>query len=156
MKSTTIPDVPKEKLGLLATQYDILARTTSDVTGWRQSANNFYLASTTALAGIAAYLKDISWPISASFCVLGITICVLWSENIRSYKRLNEAKFDVLLSIEKQLAYPMFAKEREKDDKLQRKELTKIESVVPVIFIFAYVIVLVIILLQLLKPTGAA
>jgi len=136
----------------LLKQYEILAQTTSDVTGWRQSANNFYIASTTALVGIAAYLKDISWITSASFCLIGMAICVVWEQNIKSYKNLNKAKFDVLQTIEKRLPHQIFAEEWKKYKKLQSKEIADLERLMPIMFGLAYLIILAVLLIQFITP----
>jgi len=125
----------------LLKQYEILAQTTSEVTNWRQNANQFYLAATTTLLGISAYLKDN--PASAVFCIVGIGIALIWRANILSYKKLNAAKFKVLRDIEKKLAYPIFAKEQEYYKQEKRERFTNIETWIPQLFILAYLIILI-------------
>ena len=126
----------------LLKQYEILAQTTSEVTNWRQNANQFYLAATTTLLGISAYLKDGAAPASAVFCIIGIGIALIWRANILSYKKLNAAKFKVLKDLEKKLAYPIFAKEQEYYKQEKRERLTNIEAWIPRLFILAYLLIL--------------
>jgi hypothetical protein len=127
----------------LLKQYEILAQTTSEVTNWRQNANQFYLAATTTLLGISAYLKDGAAPASAVFCIVGIGIALIWRANILSCKKLNAAKFKVLKDIEKKLAYPIFAKEQEYYKKEKRERFTNIEAWIPRVFILAYLVILI-------------
>lgn len=70
----------------------------------RQAANSFYLSVNTALIGGAAFLTGSAenpslWVLS----VAGIAICALWVRNVRSYKTLNAAKFEVIHDIETRL-----------------------------------------------------
>ncbi|MFH1095159.1 MAG: hypothetical protein V1728_02995 [Candidatus Micrarchaeota archaeon] len=127
----------KKKDGMLE-QYDTLARTTSDVTAWRQGTNQFYLACASSLLGLTAYIKDGSALSSAVLCLLGMLLTRVWWENIQSYKQLNSAKFKVLLDIEKKLAYPAFAKEREIYKSENRQQFTSIEKHVPTLFLIAF------------------
>lgn len=97
------------------------------------------------------------------FCVIGIMGALLafsWVLVIRSYKKLNDGKFDALLELEEQLSYQFFAREwhflghEDKSDKNNEKSakkkkdrkyfrLTVVEQFAPWLFFALYVAVVV-------------
>ncbi|MCY3808009.1 MAG: hypothetical protein OXG58_00975 [Gemmatimonadetes bacterium] len=97
------------------------------------------------------------------FCVIGIVgalLAVSWMLVIRSYKRLNDGKFDALLELERKLSYRFFEREwhflghqdqsdknAEKTDRRKRGakyfRLTVVEQSAPWLFFALYLAVVV-------------
>ena len=122
-------------------QYKILVETTSKISEWRQSTNNFYLAVNTTLIAIATYLVNSSQKTSLMICLVGIIISILWYENICSYKKINKAKFKVIHKMENELPIGAFSLEKRHYEGDDCKELTSIERYVPAVFGLLYLII---------------
>jgi hypothetical protein len=122
-------------------QYKILVETTSKISDWRQSTNNFYLAVNTTLIAIATYLVNSSQKTSLMICLVGIIISILWYENIVSYKKINKAKFKVIHKMEEELPLGAFSLEKRYYEGDDCKELTSIERYVPAVFGLLYLII---------------
>ena len=92
--------------------------------------------------------------------VVGALLAVSWALVIRSYRQLNDGKFDALLELEKQLSYRFFEREwhflghedkrdgnSEKNDKKKQNtkyfKLTVVEQFAPWLFFVLYVAVVV-------------
>jgi len=128
---------------LLFKQYQICVDMADRISQRRMSTNKFYSALVSAiLTVILSVFKDnlLSKDNQLAvflFGLLGVSICIIWFLNIKSYKTLNSAKFKVILEQEKQLACPAYTKEWEILDngKNPQKHITfsKIESWVPFI-----------------------
>ena len=85
---------------LLLNQWQTCVDMANSVSQRRDNMNNIFI--TLNLAIMAAV--SITWDIKSLFIlVAGITICILWMLNIRNYKLLNTAKFNVINSIEEKL-----------------------------------------------------
>jgi uncharacterized YccA/Bax inhibitor family protein len=79
-------------------------------------------------------------------CLFAVALCIVWALTIRFYRRLFEAKFEVLKALEGNLAYNCFDVEYEL---LKPKPfLLKIESNIPVVLSLFFVV------LALLKLLG--
>jgi hypothetical protein len=111
----------------------------------RQAANNFYLSVNTVLAGGSAFLRTLS-PSAVSVAILtvaGVAICLLWHQNILSYKTLNAAKFNVINDIETRLVEQPFHAEWQKldpeGDGERHKPFHRVEGIVPWVFAAVYV-----------------
>lgn len=125
-------------------QYEIMVNSSLEVSGWRNSTNQFYLAVNTALLALAGYFQSTVAYISLLFCLAGITISIVWFQNIESYKKLNSAKFKVIQEMERKLPYAMFAQEEAYYKEAKRKDFTSFEKWVPLLFGALYFIFLVI------------
>ena len=85
---------------LLLNQWQTCVDMANSVSQRRDNMNNIFI--TLNLAIMAAV--SITWDIKSLFILIaGITICILWILNIRNYKLLNTAKFNVINSIEEKL-----------------------------------------------------
>ena len=85
---------------LLLNQWQTCVDMANSVSQRRDNMNNIFI--TLNLAIMAAV--SITWDIKSLFILIaGITICILWMLNIRNYKLLNTAKFNVINSIEEKL-----------------------------------------------------
>ena len=80
---------------LLLNQWKTCVDMANSVSQRRDNMNNIFI--TLNLAIMAAV--SITWDIKSLFILIaGITICILWMLNIRNYKLLNTAKFNVINS----------------------------------------------------------
>lgn len=74
----------------------------------RDNMNNIFI--TLKLVIIAAV--SVIWDLKSLFILIaGITICILWMLNIRNYKLLDTAKFNIINSIEEKLPLAPFKDE---------------------------------------------
>ncbi len=133
----------------LMRQYEIMVNSALQVTNWRHTANNFYLAVNTALLTFAAYLYNLSPGTGIVVGLIGVTTTVLWRDTIRYYRSLNKAKFLVIHEIEKQLPVAMFQLEDDHFNKEDRKNATIIESRIPILFAIAYVLLIIVLVLKI-------
>ena len=93
---------------LLLNQWQTCVDMANSVSQRRDNMNNIFI--TLNLAIMAAV--SITWDIKSLFILIaGITICILWMLNIRNYKLLNTAKFNVINSIEEKLPSAPFKDE---------------------------------------------
>jgi len=135
------------------------------VSSRRMMANGFFLTLNTTLASILGYMYDKLAEDKRAVLIfmpaVGIVLAVTWYFNIRSYKRLNRAKYEVINEMEKDLPYQSFSDEWErlkgKPDqgettgmrkrwlkyKDRYTDLTNIEGTVPIVFGVIYIFVLV-------------
>jgi len=119
----------------------------------RQLANTFFVTINTTLLGLHGIAGDLLGTEVARLPAIlsalsGLLMCLAWINLIGSYKRLNTAKFAVILEMEKQLPSAPFTEEWAQ---LQRAEqgrrhlpLSDAERWVPRVFILVYLVVLII------------
>ena len=70
-------------------------------------ANSFFLTLNTAVVGVLG-TQGSQW----YFTVAGITLSVTWWASLISYRRLNAAKFNVIISMEQRLPRQIYQEER--------------------------------------------
>lgn len=122
---------------LLLNQWQTCVDMANSVSQRRDNMNNIFI--TLNLAIMAAV--SITWDIKSLFILIaGITICILWMLNIRNYKLLNTAKFNVINSIEEKLPSAPFKDEWQflKNSK-KYMDSTTLERILPITFIFLYI-----------------
>ena len=133
----------------LIEQYKLYVEMADRVSQRRDQSNRFYVALLGALAAIlviaarfvlsdggeAVKFITVAFLISGVF---GAAISIIWLVNIRSYKTLNTAKFQVIHELEKKIPFDGYAKEwdmlnhpPEGSPKYHR--LTVVEQFVPVL-----------------------
>lgn len=116
------------------------------VSARRSTANTFYLSLQTAGLAILGFVTSLPIPPSdgllVALCLVGVATGVTWFMQLRSYRDLNRAKFDVINGLEKQLPVAVFSAEWEslKQDPVSSwrsryAELGTIERVVPWFFV---------------------
>ena len=143
--------VSKDKYGAnhadhLLEQYKLYVEMADKISERRQSANSFFLAINTALVtalGIVwgeGFLK-LSW--YSIVGAAGMVLCYSWWSLLKSYRDLNAGKFTVVHAIEQHLPIRPYDAEwaivgRGKDPE-RYKPLTHIEILVPWVFFFLYV-----------------
>ena len=124
--------------------YKMLVEMADRVSQRRQAANNFYLSVNTALMGGSAYLSAFH-PAPLAVGILataGMSVSLLWTRNIESYKELNGGKFEVITEMEKRLPVQPYTEEwkflhRDSRDDRYRPFHT-VEIVVPFVFVAVY------------------
>lgn len=102
----------------LLEQYKLYVEMADRVSQRRDQANRFYVTFVSAIAGLLMVLarfgtlvNDI-WPVVFLISgLLGMVLSFIWFLNIKSYRTLNTAKFQVINDLERQLPYPGYAKE---------------------------------------------
>ena len=132
----------------------------------RMLANGFFLTLNTTLGTILAFtygkLAQDKRAVLILISLIGLAVAMTWFFAIRSYKKLNKAKFTVINQMETGLSFQYFTKEwellkRQTAADLQLKplrqhwvrfkdgytELTNIEGTVPALFAVYYLLVLV-------------
>lgn len=122
---------------LLLNQWQTCVDMASSVSQRRDNMNNIFI--TLNLAIMAAV--SITWDIKSLFILIaGIAICILWILNIRNYKLLNTAKFNVINSIEEKLPSAPFKDEWQflKNSK-KYMDSTTLERILPITFIILYI-----------------
>jgi hypothetical protein len=132
-----------DKLEVLLAQYEMYAEMADKNAERRQTANSFFLGLNTAVIGMLGIFQIIQAS-SAFYTVIwvlpaaGVSLCVAWHRFINSYRKLSDAKFKVIHSIEKKLPLRPYTEEWEllkqgKEPKTYRP-YTKIELAILIIF----------------------
>src|SRR5258708_36682185 len=90
------------------------------------------------MAGGAAAQAVWLWAIPAA----GAIVCLAWAALLVCYRKLNRAKFEVLVQLEADLPVPPFTREREMYRSEKRRSLSQIETLIPACFALLYVAML--------------
>ena len=129
----------------LLEQYKLYVEMADRVSQRRDQSNKFYATIYSALAAILVLasrfdLSDDTWGLA--FLVAGLVGALLagiWFMNIRSYRTLNSAKFQIINEIEKQLPAQGYTDEwellRPVGGPPKYLQLTRVEQYVPVMFL---------------------
>lgn len=114
----------------------------------RNNANNLFITINSALFAVITFAWDYK---SILLSIIGIVVCVLWFNTIRSYKQLSSVKYDIVNEIEKKLPLAPFTYEWEKL-RLEHNYvgLTKIENFLPWLFLALYSVAILYPLLRVL------
>jgi hypothetical protein len=133
------------------------------VSSRRMVANGFFLTVHTLILGMLGFAYDRPASEKAAVYVLGLLglfLAVTWFFAIRSYRRLNRAKFNVINEMEQHLSTQYFTREwaeltRTTESDLELSSLrqrwimfkdryttmTNVESLVPVVFALIYLLI---------------
>lgn len=127
--------------------YKLAVEMADRVSARRAIANTFFLTVNTALLAFVSSGRE------SLLCLValgGITLSGTWWALIKSYRDLNEAKFDVITRMEDKLEVKVFGDEwrKLKEDRPRGwrgryAEFSTIERVVPLIFSVLYVVVFI-------------
>lgn len=116
----------------------------------RTTTNNIFITINAALLAVVSFSLEYK---SIALSVVGIVVCVAWLHTIESYKKLSSVKYHIINEIENQLPLAPFAYEWEKlNAEKKYLGLTKIEKVLPWLFIVLYGISIILPILKWL-PT---
>ena len=125
----------------LLEQYKLYVEMADRVSQRRDQSNRFYVTIVSALVALLVVLArlgaaDSVWAAALLIAGLfGAALSVIWVINIKSYRRLNTAKFDVINAIESQLPTAGYSDEwerlRPKGGPPRYFQLTRVEQLVP-------------------------
>ena len=135
----------------LLEQYKLSVEMADKISERRQTANTYFLTVNTALVT----LMGLAWPGAAQWCsrawfcvvgVAGLALCYSWYRLIRSYKEINDIKFEVIEKMEDRLPLrPYFAEweaaEHGKNPEVY-KPFTHVEIGVPWVFFALYLTII--------------
>ena len=130
-------------------QYKLFVELMDRVTQRRLNTNTFFLTANTALIAALSGLSTSHLISSQNFLLIdlltafaGILLCVEWWGVIISYTQLNNGKFTIIHQIETRLPLSMFKAEWKALGNGGKNELykpiTRIEKLIPAVFIFLY------------------
>lgn len=112
-----LKEIFTEDRQLLIEQYKIMVGSTEKVTEQRLKVNNLFFTVTSSILSISLLLgKALDFSTMASIGMFALTflafiVSFFWEKLINSYGKLNEGKFKVIDTIEKQLRTNMFSYE---------------------------------------------
>ncbi len=132
----------------LIEQYKLYVEMADRVSNKRIQANSFFLGFCTALlaAGAALYGKGYRAPGGVVFITLLATLllCYTWWQQIKSYRQLNAAKFEVISLLEGHLPSAPYSAEWEilggGRSPRRYRPLSSLEELVPLIFAILFVL----------------
>ncbi|MCC9308501.1 hypothetical protein LN042_15630 [Kitasatospora sp. RB6PN24] len=109
--SGAAPEPPQSVLEL----YKLAVQMADRVSARRGLANAFFLSIQTAFIGAIGIslttLKDEPLWTAPVVALAGVSICITWWLQLRSYRDLNRAKFQVINALEEQLPVKVFSEE---------------------------------------------
>jgi hypothetical protein len=147
----------------LLDQYVLYVKMADRISSRRATANSFFLTISVSLVTAMSALTRL-YPSPSLLCQLwtaataaaGVALSLAWLLTVRAYRLINEAKFQVINSLEKKLPAAGFEAERtyleEAGKKRKPARLTTVESVVPAVFLGMFILLLVVTMLLLLAP----
>jgi hypothetical protein len=110
----------------------------------RDNMNNLFVTLNIAIIAAISWMWNFK---TALLCVAGIVICVVWLLYINNFKRLNKAKFKVIIDLEKKMTVSPFKDEWDELKKTKRYiEGTKLERILPIAFAIGYITIFIILL----------
>ena len=134
-------------LDIFFKQYELGVEMADKISQRRGENNKFYSTILLALSStIIAIFKNNVYQHIDFICVLSL----LGIANIRSYATLNKAKFKVLFDMEKSLPYKLYSEEYQYLNEYEHLSLNKIEKKVPIIFIIAFILIILFSLLKII------
>jgi hypothetical protein len=136
----------------LLEQYKLYVEMMDRTTSRRGQMNSFYttlLSSLLALIALITNKDQIHFTNSklqliaiGAISFLGVLLCLIWYNNVQSYKELNSGKFKVISEIESMLPFACYNKEWEviKRDKRYKgyQPQTKVERFIPLVLSLPY------------------
>lgn len=131
--------------GHLLEQYKLAVEMAAQLSAMRQSANNFYISILSAFAVLYSLLEKV--PSAAArdalqygLPIVAMALCIMWGLLITSYRRINAAKYTVILELETKLPVAPYTREWQhlEDGKRRHHHLTQVEAAVPVLFGLAF------------------
>jgi hypothetical protein len=127
----------------LLEQYKLAVEMADRTSLRRQMANGFFTTLLSALAVLFSILdKSEADPIRSAWPyvvpAIGVFLCLTWLLVIRSYRMINEAKYQVIVELEARLPAAVYASEWSKLSLHRHLELTTVERAVPALFLVAY------------------
>jgi hypothetical protein len=142
-----VSDAKDPKLAL----FELYLATAEKVSDRRAQANSWMLSVNSAIVALYGYLQADKMSVDSAQKVIwlwaipsaGALVCLSWVTLLSSYRKLNRAKFAVLIQIEAELSISLFAREREAYHRDRRRSLSYVETLVPIFFVLLYLAILV-------------
>ena len=104
----------------------------------RTNSNNIFITINAALLAVVSFSLEYK---SIILSIVGIAVCIVWLYSIEDYKKLSSVKYHIVNEIEKQLPLAPFSYEWKKlNSEKKYIGLTKIEKVLPWLFVVLYAI----------------
>ncbi|MAZ89606.1 MAG: hypothetical protein CL693_18385 [Cellvibrionaceae bacterium] len=126
-------------------QYKLYVASAEKVSDRRQTSNSFFVTLNSVLVSMVAYMNSgIEGNVSFAWLVAlaGVIVSYMWFRIVKSYKGLNGGKFQLLIELEKKLPVNLYQCEWETlgrgEDSSKYLSFTKIESIVPWVFILLH------------------
>lgn len=144
----------ESKEDLLLAQWQTCVEMANSISQRRDTMNNIFITLNLAIMAAVSVVWNIK---SILILAAGIVVCILWILFIRNYKLLNTAKFEVINDIEKELPCQPFNNEWDKLKCTKKyRDGTKLERLLPIMFILLYIVATAIILTIKLRAGGTA
>ncbi len=127
----------KENENIILSQWQTCVEMANSISQRRDVMNNLFVTLNLAIIAAITLVFDIK---TIFIIAAGIVMCVIWMLFIHNFKLLNQEKFNIINEMEQYLPFQPFAKEWEslKSNKKYREE-TKLEKVLPIVFIILYI-----------------
>lgn len=124
-------------------QWQTCVEMANSISQRRDTTNNLFVTLNIALITAISFIWDLK---TVFLSIVGVIFCIIWILLINNFKQLNKEKFAVISDIEKDFDYKPFYDEWKllKSNKKYR-DSTKIERALPIVFIFVYIIIFLII-----------
>jgi len=145
------------RMKYLLEQYRLYVHMADNISKRRHDMNRFYISVISGLYVSFSFLYGLSNVnnayVNITYSILGMTICFVWLSHIKSYKRLNEAKFKVIHNMEEKLPYPCYKEEQDTLDVSEHKHtlFTDIEQKITYVFALPFILCLICQILDLLS-----
>lgn len=138
-------------------QYKLYVEMADRVSQRRDQSNRFYVTIVSALAAIVVVIARFGVPADGANGALsdigflaiglfGLALSGVWWLNIRSYRTLNSAKFEIINRIEKHLPFAGYSEEwqilRPPEGRKPYLQLTRVEQFVPIIFMALFALLI--------------
>lgn len=147
-------DPPEDAPSQVVDLYKLAVEMADRVSARRANSNAFFLTVQTTLVAVLGLgsnvlIKAPSW-VSLIVSLAGVVLAASWWLQLRSYRDLNRAKFQVINAIEPQLPVQVFSDEwasLKKDPipgwRKRYAELGTVERVIPIVFACLYLVLFV-------------
>ena len=134
---------------IILAQWQTCVEMADSISHRRDTMNNLFITLNLAISTAISIVWDVK---SSIILLVGIIFCIVWLSLIQNFKHLNKEKFSVINELEQKLPEKPFLNEWEKL-KINKsyKDGTKIEYLLPIIFIFVYVVAIIAILVTHIK-----
>lgn len=126
------------------TQYRDFVASANQISSRRHQGNQFFSSINTVLLMGSGFIPGKEMAVHWQVAVAGTLLCVIWRRMIVAYSSLNSAKFKVILEMEEYLPVAVYKTEWRHFKKANGKTLSSVESLVPRLFIAAYILVYII------------
>ncbi len=125
-------------------QYKTYVESADKISDRRINVNTFFITLNSALITVMTiFFNNISLLFFLSF--LGTIFSILWFLNLKNYKHINNCKFNIIQKVEKYLPLNLYKMEWEILTKGKQKyvPVSKLEMLLPFIFIITYISIIV-------------